>query len=141
MALVPVVRAFQFSITVIMTALALSGCMRTAGPVAVAPQGDLDAMTYGAGPGPVVVVDNSGGGAISALRSSFARTSRPVYGPAPVGVAAPVASPQPARNRCGCFDPEAADRLGAGARPYPRRPRGRDIGQAARGLHSRSLGC
>ena len=35
MAPVRVVRAFRFSITVITTALALSGCMRTAGPVAV----------------------------------------------------------------------------------------------------------
>ncbi len=68
-----------------MAALALSGCMRTAGPVAVAPQADLDAMTYGAAPAPVAVVDNSGGGAISALRASFARAPRPVYAPAPVG--------------------------------------------------------
>jgi polysaccharide export outer membrane protein len=73
-----------------MTALALSGCMRTAGPVAVAPQADLDAMTYGAAPAPVVVVDNSGGGAISALRASMARAPRPAYAPAPVVVAAPV---------------------------------------------------
>src|ERR1700712_5615639 len=108
MALVPVVRAFQFSITVIMTALALSGCMRTAGPVAVAPQGDLDAMTYGAGPGPVVVVDNSGGGAISALRSSFARTSRPVY--EPVVVAAPVAYAEPVRYDTS-YHLDAGDRL------------------------------
>ena len=71
-----------------MTALALSGCMRTAGPIAVAPQADLDAMTYGSAPAPVVVVDNSGGGAISALRASMARSPRPVY--APVAVAAPV---------------------------------------------------
>ena len=42
-----VARAFRFPITAIMTALALSGCMRTAGPVAVAPQGDLDSMAYG----------------------------------------------------------------------------------------------
>src|SRR5882724_5249419 len=57
MAPVPVVRAFRFSITVIMTALALSGCMRTTGPVAVAPQSDLDAMTYGQtyAPAPVAV--------------------------------------------------------------------------------------
>jgi polysaccharide export outer membrane protein len=90
MAPVRVARAFRFSITAIMTALALSGCMRTAGPVAVAPQGDLDAMTYGAAPAPVVVVDNSGGGAISALRASMARAPRPVYASAPVVVAAPV---------------------------------------------------
>jgi len=79
-----------------MAALALSGCMRTAGPVAVAPQSDLDAMTYGASPAPVAVVDNSGG-AISALRSSFARAPRAVYAPAPVVVAAPVAYAEPVR--------------------------------------------
>ena len=50
-------------------------------------------MTYGAAP--VAVVDNSGGGAISALRSSFARAPRPAY--APVMVAAPVAYAEPVR--------------------------------------------
>ena len=30
-----------------MAALALSGCMRTTGPVAVAPQSNLDSMAYG----------------------------------------------------------------------------------------------
>ena len=92
-----VARAFRFSITAIMTALALSGCMRTAGPVAVAPQGDLDTMTYGAAP--VAVVDNSGGGAISAL-TSFARAPRPAYAPVVVAgpvVAAPVAYAEPVR--------------------------------------------
>ena len=85
-----VVRAFRFSITVIMTALALSGCMRTAGPVAVAPQSDLDAMTYGQTYAPAPVAD-SGGGAISALRSAFAASPRAAY--AQVPVAAPVAAP------------------------------------------------
>ena len=47
MASVRVVRAFRLPITAIITALALSGCMRTTGPVAVAPQGDLDSMAYG----------------------------------------------------------------------------------------------
>jgi polysaccharide export outer membrane protein len=100
MAPVPVARAFRFSITAIMTALALSGCMRTAGPVAVAPQGDLDTMTYGQtyAPAAVAVVDSGGGGAISALRASFARAPRPVYAPAPVVVAAaPVAYAEPVR--------------------------------------------
>jgi len=91
---VRVARAFRFSITAMMAALALSGCMRTAGPVAVAPQGDLDTMTYGGAPAPVAVVDNSGGGAISAL-TSFARAPRPAY--APVVVAAPVAYAEPVR--------------------------------------------
>ena len=84
---VRVARAFRFSIIAMTAALALSGCMRTAGPVAIAPQGDLDTMTYGAAP--VAVVDNSGGGAISALRASFASAPRPVYAPAPVVVGAP----------------------------------------------------
>src|SRR5882757_573161 len=48
MAPVRVARAFRLPITAIMTALALSGCMRTTGPVAVAqPQSDLDSMAYG----------------------------------------------------------------------------------------------
>ncbi|MGV7212606.1 polysaccharide biosynthesis/export family protein [Bradyrhizobium sp. UFLA05-112] len=69
-------------------ALALGGCMQTVGPVAVAqPRSDLDYMAYGqpAGPQPVAV-DNSGGGAISALRNSFAAAPAPVA----VGYAAPV---------------------------------------------------
>src|SRR5258705_5338906 len=107
MAPVRVARAFRFSITAIMTALALSGCMRTAGPVAVAPQGDLDAMTYGAAPAPVAVVD-SGGGAISALRSSFARAPGPAYGP--VVVAAPVADAEPVRYNSS-YHLDAGDRL------------------------------
>jgi polysaccharide biosynthesis/export protein len=97
MAPVPVARAFRFSITAIMTALALSGCMRTAGPVAVAPQGGLDAMTYGQtyAPASVAVADSSGGGAISALRSSFAASPRGAY--APVAVVAPGAYAEPVR--------------------------------------------
>src|SRR3954464_14878944 len=97
MALVPVVRAFRFSITVIMTALALSGCMRTTGPVAVTPQSDLDAMTYGQTYAPAPVADAGGGGAISALRTAFARSPRVAYAPVPVEapVAAPVAYVEP----------------------------------------------
>jgi polysaccharide export outer membrane protein len=108
MAPVRVARAFRFSITAIMTALALSGCMRTAGPVAVAPQGDLDAMTYGAALAPVGVVDNSGGGAISALRSSFARAPGPAYDP--VVAAAPVAYAEPVRYDSS-YHLDAGDRL------------------------------
>ena len=93
-----------------MAALALSGCMRTAGPVAVAPQADLDAMTYGAAPAPVAVVDNSGGGAISAMRASFARAPRAVYAPAPVVVAAPMAYAEPVRYDTS-YHLDAGDRL------------------------------
>jgi polysaccharide export outer membrane protein len=75
MAPVRVVRAFRLPIIAVMTTLALSGCMRTSSPVAVAqPQSDLDSMAYGqpyiAAPPLVAVADS--GGAISALRASFA---------------------------------------------------------------------
>lgn len=58
-----------------MTALALSGCMRTTGPVAS--QGDLDSMAYGQPsdqPPPSVVM--ASGGAVGALRSAFAASPR-----------------------------------------------------------------
>jgi polysaccharide export outer membrane protein len=95
MAPVRVSRAFRLPITAIMTALALSGCMHTTGPVAVAqPQSDLDDMAYGqpynsapayAGVAP----DSGGGGAIAALRNSFASSPRSYgYAPAPVVYAA-----------------------------------------------------
>jgi len=45
---VRVARAFRLPIIAIVAALALPGCMRTTGPVAVAePQGDLDSIAYG----------------------------------------------------------------------------------------------
>ena len=72
-----------------MTALALSGCMRTAGPVAVAQQNDLDSMAYGqtrSPPSRTVALD-SGGGAIGALRSAFAATPRGVPAPLPAQTA------------------------------------------------------
>src|SRR5260370_35360961 len=74
MAPVRFARAFRLPITAIMTALALSGCMRTTGPVAVAqPQSDLDSMAYGQtyAPVPVAVADSGGGGATSARLRSF----------------------------------------------------------------------
>ena len=74
-----VARAFRLPIIAILTALALSGCMRTTGPVAVAqPQGDLDSMAYGRtyARAPVAVA-NSGGGAISALTLGLRRLAPP----------------------------------------------------------------
>ncbi|MGY4354972.1 hypothetical protein ACVW0J_001465 [Bradyrhizobium sp. i1.7.7] len=124
-------------------ALALGGCMQTAGPVAVMqPRADLDSMAYGqpyGAPQPVVVAD--GGGAIGALRNSFASSPAPM----PVGYAAPMAAPvrydssyhldagdrlrrrglRPGRphqqlcHRCRRFDHHAADRWSAGPRPHP----------------------
>ena len=102
-----VARAFRLSILAAAAALALGGCMQTAGPVAVAqPRSDLDYMAYGqpAAPQPVAVVDNSGGGAISALRNSFAAA------PAPVGYAAPMPAPMPARYDAS-YHLDAGDKL------------------------------
>jgi polysaccharide export outer membrane protein len=93
MAPVRVARAFRLPIIAITVALALSGCMHTAAPIAQSP-GDLDQMAYGQpyyAPPPTVVAD--GGGAIGALRGAFA--SRGAYVPAlvPVAYAAPLAQP------------------------------------------------
>jgi len=111
MAPVRVVRAFRLPITAIITALALSGCMRTTGPVAVAPQGDLDSMAYGQpnSPPQAVAVD-SGGGAIGALRTAFAAAPRAA--PPPVIVAAPVAYVEPVPVRYdAAYHLDAGDRL------------------------------
>ena len=96
MAKVRVARAFRLPIIAAMTALALSGCMSTTGPVAVAqPQGDLDSLAYGQpySPAPQSAADS--GGAISALRNSFAAASRRPYAPVPVAYAA---APMPATH-------------------------------------------
>ncbi len=72
-----------------MTALALSGCMRTTGPVAAVQPNDLDSMAYGQSrnaPSRTVAME-SGGGAIGALRSAFAATPRGVPAPPPVQTA------------------------------------------------------
>src|SRR5438876_8232075 len=66
--------------------------MRSATPVAVAPQADLDSIAYGppAAP-PAAVVVGSGGGAIGALRSAFAAPRPVVYAAsAPVAYVAPM---------------------------------------------------
>jgi polysaccharide biosynthesis/export protein len=88
-------RAFQLPMMAAMTAFALSGCMQTGSPMAsMQPASDLDAMAYG--PPPIqsqAVADNSGGGAISALRAGFASASLRAPSPAPAVVyAAPPAA-------------------------------------------------
>ena len=102
MAWVRVVRAFRMPITAIFIALALSGCMRTAGPVAVAPQGDLDSMAYGQPNSP----PPGGRGRFrrrrpGALRAAFAAAPRAKS--TPVVVAAPVAYAEPAPVIRGCL--------------------------------------
>src|SRR5713226_1521986 len=110
MAPVRVARAFRLPITAIMTALALSGCMRTTGPVAVAqPQSDLDSMAYGQTYAPAAVAVADSGGAINALRSAFAAAPRGYYAPAPAQAvyAAPV---EPVRYDAG-YHLDAGDKL------------------------------
>jgi polysaccharide biosynthesis/export protein len=108
MAPVRVVRAFRIPITAIITAFVLSGCMRTTGPVAAGPQGDLDSMAYGDGSPPQAVA--SSGGAIGALRAAFA--AAPGAAPAPAVVAAPVAYAERAPMRYDtAYHLDAGDRL------------------------------
>jgi polysaccharide export outer membrane protein len=94
---VRVARAFRLPIIATMTALALSGCVHSSGPIAMAqPQGNLDDLAYGPPyyPGspdyssPPSTVADSGGGAIAALGASFASAPRGGYAPAPAAYAA-----------------------------------------------------
>jgi polysaccharide export outer membrane protein len=114
MAPVRVTRAFRLPIIAVITALGLSGCMHTSGPVATAqPQSDLDYMAYGqphsAAPrGYVAASSDDGGGAISALRASFASSRSYASAPVPASVAAAyAAAPMPVAH-------DAAYRLDAG---------------------------
>ena len=94
----------------LLATLALSGCMRMSAPVAgLQPQSDLDSLAYGQPTNPALepssrsdVADS--GGAISALRSSFAAAPRRADAPVPVAYAA---APMPPA-------PDAAYRLDAG---------------------------
>ncbi|WP_366112801.1 polysaccharide biosynthesis/export family protein [Bradyrhizobium sp.] len=94
------------------TALALSGCMQTGSPTAsMQPRSDLDAMAYGPPPTPApAAADNSGGGAISALRAGFSSASLRAPSPAPAVVyaapPAPAAAPVPA-----AYHLDAGDKL------------------------------
>jgi len=80
----------------LLAALALSGCMRAPGPVAMArPQGDLDSLAYGQpyNPAPAGRVSSpsdvaDSGGAVSALRASFAAAQPRAYAPLPGAYAA-----------------------------------------------------
>ncbi len=109
------VRASFLPITAVAAALALSGCMQTTYPAAVAPR-SLDAMAYG-GPepatAPVVVADSSGGGAIAALRKTMASSPRTYVAQAPVVYAAPMPAPvvvQPVRYDS-AYHLDAGDKL------------------------------
>jgi polysaccharide export outer membrane protein len=70
------VRAFFLPIIAVISATLLSSCMHTASPVAIGqPQSDLDTMAYGPPPAGPVAAAGSRGGAIAALRNSFAAAS------------------------------------------------------------------
>jgi len=89
----------------LLAALALSGCMGTSGPVAqMQPPGDLDSLAYGEPYAPASRSTADSGGAISALRNSFAAGAGRSYAAAPVAYAA---APLPAVH-------DAAYRLDAG---------------------------
>jgi polysaccharide export outer membrane protein len=87
-------RGVRALIVCLLAGLAVSGCMRATAPVASAqPQSDLDYMAYGqpynsapAVSSPSAVADS--GGAISALRESFAASPRRTYAPAQEAYAA-----------------------------------------------------
>jgi polysaccharide biosynthesis/export protein len=113
MAPVRVARAFRLPINAATIALALSGCVQTAGPVAVAqPSSDLDYMAYGQPyrPASAAATDSSGGGAISALRNSFASTSPRAYASAPAPAAYAAAAPMPVRYDA-AYQLDAGDKL------------------------------
>src|SRR5580692_6380882 len=100
-------RGARAVILCLLAGLALAGCMRTTSPVAqVQPQSDLDSLAYGPSyypaPPPSPVADS--GGAISALRASFAAAPPRYYPPARTAYAA---APMPAAY-------DAAYRLDAG---------------------------
>ncbi|MGJ4902159.1 polysaccharide biosynthesis/export family protein [Bradyrhizobium sp. HKCCYLS2058] len=69
-------RALFVPVIAVLSAILLSGCMQTISPVAaVQPQSDLDAMAYGT-PSSGPVAASGQGGAIPALRNSFAAATR-----------------------------------------------------------------
>ena len=72
-----VLRGSSLPILAALVALALSGCIHTDAPLASAqPRHDLDAMAYGPMPAQAhLAADSGGGGAIGALRTSFATAS------------------------------------------------------------------
>jgi polysaccharide biosynthesis/export protein len=107
---VPVARAFRLPIIAATVALALSGCMQTAGPVAVAqPSSDLDYMAYGQPYSPVAAGDSVGGGVINAHHNNFAPASPRAHAYAPAAVAY-AAAPAPASHNAS-YQLDAGDKL------------------------------
>jgi polysaccharide export outer membrane protein len=106
-------RGLRAVLVCLLTALACTGCMRRAAPVAVVqPQSDLDSLAYGqpANAAPRGVFTSSdvapSSGAISALRAGFAASPRRTYAPAPAVYAMPIPVAYDAAYRL-----DAGDRL------------------------------
>jgi polysaccharide export outer membrane protein len=86
-----------------MTALLVSGCVHSSGPVAATqPRSDLDALAYGPPPSLPARANNGSGGAVAAMRSAFAQ------GP---GDAVPVRHAAPAAGGDAAYQLDAGDRL------------------------------
>jgi len=98
MAAVRVVRGFRVPIIAIVTALALSGCMRTTASVADAqPRNDLDSLAYDGSDHPAAAASSPPGAADSRsanrpLRNGFAAPRR-AHAPVPIVYAAAAAPP------------------------------------------------
>jgi polysaccharide export outer membrane protein len=100
-------RGLRAALVCLLTALALSGCMRRSAPVAVAqPRSDLDSLAYGQTYNPPPRIVPSSGGAIGALRAGFAASPRRTYAPAPAVYATPIPVAYDAAYRL-----DAGDRL------------------------------
>ncbi len=109
-------RGVRAVIFCLLAAFALSGCVHTTSPVATAqPQSDLDYMAYGQpyyqAPAATVASSSNSGGAIAALRASFAAAPRS-YAPAQYAPAqaAYAAAPMPAAHDAG-YRLDAGDKL------------------------------
>src|SRR3954463_5086299 len=100
-------RGLRAVLVCLLTALALSGCMRRSAPVAVAqPRSDLDSLAYGQTYNAPPRAVASSGGAIGALRASFAASPRRIYAPAAAVYATPIPVAYDAAYRL-----DAGDRL------------------------------
>jgi polysaccharide export outer membrane protein len=100
-------RGLRAVLVCLLTALALSGCVRRSAPVAVVqPRSDLDSLAYGQTYNPPPRVVASSGGAIGALRASLAASPRRTYAPATAVYATPMPVAYDAAYRL-----DAGDRL------------------------------
>ena len=78
-------RALLLPVAAALSTLALAGCMQTSQQVAMGPRNDLDSLAYGqTAQTSYSVASNDSGGAVSAVRASYATSPRPAYAATPV---------------------------------------------------------